>query len=103
MIYRTITWISDVRQVLLAHERQIFQNSTIRPRGYQPRLQHTGIKRSVGCHKTVNKMGRGGLNMRRIAVGKVGTPFVVDTTLLFGSLTFAVALIVGIAHELMFR
>jgi hypothetical protein len=40
--------------------------------------------------------------MCRIAVGKVGTPFVVDTTLLLGSLTFAVALIVGIAHELMF-
>ena len=35
--------------------------------------------------------------MRRIALGKVATPFVVDTTLLLGSLTFAVALIVAIA------
>jgi hypothetical protein len=47
------------RYLLSAEERQILQNSTITPRGNQPRMQHTGIKRSVGCHKTVNKMGRG--------------------------------------------
>jgi hypothetical protein len=41
--------------------------------------------------------------MRWIALGKAGTAFVVDTALLLGTVTFAAALIVAIAHELMFR
>lgn len=41
--------------------------------------------------------------MRRIALGKAGTFCAADTALLLGSLTFAAALIVAIAHELMFR
>ena len=41
--------------------------------------------------------------MRRIALGRARIPFTADTVLLLVSLTFAAALILGIAHELMFR